>query len=54
MFSIYLAKKHAMGDKVALGTGQGTKMDVFSKNLQGGGEGNFQSKNLCCKFQTFI
>ena len=28
-----------MRDKVALGTGQGTKMDVFSKNFQGGGGG---------------
>ena len=37
MFSIYLAKKHAMRDKVASGTGQGTKMDVFSKNFQAGG-----------------
>ena len=38
-----------------LGTGDTTKTDEFSENLQrdGGRGGYFQSKNLCCRFWTF-
>ena len=34
-----------------LGTGHATKTDEFSEKFKRGG--NFQSKNLCCRFCTF-
>ena len=39
--------------KKPLGTGDSTKTDELSENFQGGGD-HFQSKNLYCRFWTFI
>ena len=40
--------------RLGSGTDGGTKSDEFSEKFQRGGAGRFQSKNLYCRFWTFI